>query len=57
MGLVLQGCEVYILCRNPAKVESAVQSINELGLETKSEASCKLLALDLADLESVKQCI
>jgi NAD(P)-dependent dehydrogenase (short-subunit alcohol dehydrogenase family) len=56
-ALAWQGCEVYILCRNPAKASNAVDQINDHCKAKNSIGSCKALALDLADLESVKRCI
>jgi NAD(P)-dependent dehydrogenase (short-subunit alcohol dehydrogenase family) len=56
LSLALQGCAVYILCRSPVKAEEAVRKINAKCTEKKSQGSCSALALDLADLDSVKQC-
>jgi NAD(P)-dependent dehydrogenase (short-subunit alcohol dehydrogenase family) len=56
-SLALQGCEVYILCRNPTKAQDAVSKINQSCQAAQSKGSCTALSLDLADLESVKKCI
>eukprot|EP01040_Poterioochromonas_malhamensis_P016404 gene16404-18608_t len=56
-SLALQGCEVIILCRNPAKATDAVEKINKKCGDTRSEGKCYALRLDLADLESVKHCV
>lgn len=56
-GLAWQGCEVYILCRNPAKASTAVSQINDHCKTHNSIGSCQAISLDLADLESVKRCI
>jgi hypothetical protein len=56
-SLALQGCEVYILCRNPTKAQDAVSKINQSCQAAQSKGSSTALSLDLADLESVKKCI
>jgi NAD(P)-dependent dehydrogenase (short-subunit alcohol dehydrogenase family) len=56
-ALALQGCFVYILCRNPSKAKDAMEKINQSCRESSSVGSCCALALDLADLSSVSNCI
>ncbi|RYH15076.1 SDR family NAD(P)-dependent oxidoreductase [archaeon] len=56
LALAVQGCEVYILCRNPTKAQEAVNTINEQCQQQHSQGSCTAMSLDLSDLDSVQIC-
>ena len=58
-ALAIQGCHVFMLCRNPQKAEEAVVIVNKACKEEGDNGigKCASVRCDLADLQSVQESI